>query len=100
MFVLVGCQKKIIQGAPGAAGADGLNGVDGSDGILAVLNPCGPQGNYEEILLKLNDGRVIAVLDGGATQDRLVVLPVPGAYSTTDGFSCVFSLDTNGDLVE
>ena len=98
-LILSACQKRIIQGPAGAPGADGLNGTDGADAVLEVMNPCGAQGNYEEVLLKLNDGRIIALFDGGSNLDRLVVLPVPGTYSTTDGFSCTFSLNANGELL-
>lgn len=85
-----------------------LNGLDGQDaltgmiGIAAILNPCGIEFNNEEVLLKLSNGIVLALYDGGPQLDRLAVL-VPGVeYETTDSHhnQCHFTIDENGDLID
>jgi hypothetical protein len=87
------------KGDVGAQGPQGPKGDAGINGVVDVLNPCGPEGAFEEILLRLNTGEIIAVFDGGPHKDRLVVLTYPNSYSTTDGFNCEFELDENGELV-
>lgn len=78
-----------------------LNGEDGQDGVngtlVEVLSPCGNLGPYHEVLLKLSNGALIALFDGGPQLDRLVLLTA-GSYRTTDGFSCNFTVDANGNI--
>lgn len=63
-----------------------LEGAAGTDGVLLVIDPCDPGG---EILIVLNDGRVIAwYLDEG-----LYVLSEGLNYRTTDNEQCRFDLD-------
>lgn len=83
-------------------GIDGVNALTGMIGIAEILNPCNSVGPHNEILLKLSNGLVLALYDGGPQLDRLSLL-IPGVqYVTTDkhNSSCQFSIDVNGDLVE
>ncbi len=81
-----------------------LNGLDGNSelsgiiGISEVLNPCGELGADQEVLLKLTNGAVLGLFDGGPHRDRLSALVPNVIYTTNDGFSCDFSVDEEGNL--
>lgn len=101
LLVLLGaCGRRGPKGDTGATGAAGLNGTNGTSAVIEVISPCADNQNYREILLRLSNNQIIAVYDGGPHQDRLVLVPYPQTYTTTDGFSCTFSLDANGQLVD
>ncbi len=73
---------------------DGVDEVDGTDAvpspymIVGFIDPCGPQGSFDEVLMQLDSGQLIAHYSHGNRQ-FLVSLP-PGNYTTTDGTSCSF----------
>jgi hypothetical protein len=87
--------------------ANGLNGLDGNDGVtdlnslVSILTPC-PQNANSEILLKFSNGVVVALYDGGAHQDRLIVLQPNVVYQTSDHNNpnqvCEYKVDTQGNL--
>jgi hypothetical protein len=98
-------------GAVGAAGADGQDGVDGEDGsdgingtnglnadltysVVSIFDPCGASGGYDEVILKLGNGKYIASFSDNASGNntRLVMLAAGGSYITTDGTNCHFTL--------
>lgn len=58
-------------------------GQNGAIGIEGYIYPCGINFSNDEIFLRLTDGKILALYDGGANQDRLVLL-APGNYITTD----------------
>jgi len=65
--------------------------------ITQLIDPCGDQpGIYDEVIMRLSDGRYVAYFENGGAR-RLSVL-VPGSYSTTDGGACVFTVQPNGTL--
>jgi len=74
------------------------DGVDASGiYITEILNPCGVEFANDEVLLKLSNGRILALYDGGPHQDRLTLL-TPGNYITTDAVknkSCSFTVTNN-----
>lgn len=93
-------------GTNGNNGSNGTNGHDGSDAPptaftpVGLINPCGDApGVYDEVFLKLANGMVIASFSDSANgkNTRFSVL-VPGTYVTTDGDSCVFSVDASGNI--
>lgn len=61
--------------------------------ILGYIFPCGTEFRNDEILLRMSDGNILALYDGGATMDRLTLL-APGNYVTTDrtGAQCSFNV--------
>lgn len=85
----------VLDGATGATGATGPAGTNASGIYISeILNPCGVEFNNEEVLLKLSNGRILALYDGGANEDRLALL-APGNYITTDRVqnrSCAFTI--------
>lgn len=84
---------------------DGVNGTNGQNAsgiyITELLNPCGINGSHDEILLRLSNGKVLALYDGGANLDRFALL-VPGTqYRTTDSNNnyCTFQINSSGQLI-
>lgn len=63
-----------------------------------LIMPCGDKVPNKEILLRLNDGQVLAVFSAntGGDMTRLSVLQ-DGTYKDTDSSGCVFTLQTSGD---
>lgn len=77
-------------------GANGSNTFD----IAEIVDPCGTTpGFYNEVLLKLTDGKVVALFVDNVSgyNPRLAIIPA-GNYMTTDGTSCNFSVDTGGNV--
>ena len=97
----------VLDGAKGDTGATGATGATGPAGtnasgiyITEILNPCGVEFSNEEVLLKLSNGRILALYDGGPNEDRLALI-VPGNYITTDrnsGHSCAFTITNDYKL--
>lgn len=100
----------ICDGAVGAAGQDGSDGQDGEDGqegldantaysIVDIVDPCGDGAGFDEVLLKLADGRYVASLseNKNGKNTRLSVL-TEGSYETTDDTGCHFAIDAFGDI--
>ncbi len=89
----------------GQVSATVCNGARGSDAPLSPFTPvqaiyaCGQTGPYDEVLLRLSNGQVLASLSANSSgaQTRLAFLP-DGSYQTTDGRACAFSLETNGSV--
>jgi hypothetical protein len=65
--------------------------------ITALLDPCSDYAGYDEVLMRLSTGQVIAYFESGGKRHLTVLLPNT-TYQTTDAQNCVFSLDNNGNL--
>lgn len=82
-------------GNTGATGATGPAGTNASGIYISeVINPCGEEFANDEVFLRLSTGRILALYDGGANQDRLALI-APGNYITTDAVqnkSCSFTV--------
>lgn len=99
-----------LTGAPGGAGPTGSNGATGPTGesgrdaptspydIIELINPCGGagQGFFDEVLLKLRNGMILAHYSDGSKQFLTIVLP--GSYQTTDGYHCNFIVHSDGSI--
>lgn len=72
-----------LNGSNGLNGTNGSNGENGSNSILGYIYPCGTEFANDEIFIRLADGNILAVYDGGDYLSRLVLL-APGYYVTTD----------------
>lgn len=89
-------------GNTGMAGNNGTNGTDGQDApisaysIIDVLLPCGAGGGYDEVLLRLGDGRILGHFTEG-TREFLSILK-PGSYITASIPACYFSVDATNNL--
>ncbi len=101
--VLIECPSSsavVLNGQDGEAGEDGLDALAGMFGISEILNPCGPGPANEQVLLKLSNGLVLALFDGGPHLDRLVLLTPYEVYETSDAnHGCEFSVDNEGNLL-
>lgn len=93
-------------GREGINGQNGVNGINGQDGIsapvnpyaiVAVIDPCGDEGGYDEVLLKLANGTILAHYSDGNKQ--FFTLVGPSTYSTTDGHACVFTIHNDGSVI-
>lgn len=78
---------------------DGIDGQNGRDApptpytVTEVIDPCGSQGTYDEVLLRMSNGKLLAHYASGAAQ--YLTLIGPGSYITTDNTSCFFSIDSS-----
>lgn len=72
------------------------NGEDGSDApptpytVVGLVDPCGHQSSYDEVLLRMHDGTLMAHYASGSQQFLTIV--GPGNYVTTDGTHCYFTV--------
>lgn len=79
----------------GAKGTDGSNGKDAPPtaySVVEMIDPCGAQSQFDEVLLRLANNQLIAHFSNGSNQFLTVI--GPGSYITTDGTSCHFTIDT------
>lgn len=100
----------ILNGSPGTNGTDGKNGIDGLPGkdsplptpaptslpssytFIDVVDPCGKQASFDEILFKTEAGPYVAYFAGNG---GFLTLLHDGNYITTDGTHCYFSIVNN-----
>jgi hypothetical protein len=82
---------------------NGVNGEDGEDAtlpptsIVEVIDPCGDApGIFDEVLLKLENDQILASFSQNQSglNTRFSLL-TPGTYGTTDGTSCVFTVNSD-----
>jgi hypothetical protein len=94
-----------IDGEDGAQGEQGEAGEDGTDGadapispysITEAIDPCGSETAYDEVLLRLGNGSLLAHYSDGAKQHLTVI--GAGSYTTTDSTNCVFVVHTDGSV--
>ncbi len=85
-----------IDGVDGIDGEDGSDGQDGTDGAtFNIVDPCGDGQGHDEVLIILNDGRVLAwYVNLGFT-----ILNENVNYQTTDAQKCKFKV-VAGQIVE
>lgn len=84
-------------GPPGPQGQPGENALANAIGIKGYIYPCGQEFNNDEIFLRLTDGKILALYDGGPHEDRLTLL-APGSYITTDrnkNTTCAVNVSSN-----
>ena len=60
-------------------------------GVAEVVDPCGAETAYDEILVKLSNGTFIAFFESD-NKRRLSVLIENATYETTDGTNCKFKV--------
>lgn len=76
---------------------DGADGIDGKDAVAELIDPCGDGPGFDEVLLRLSTGELIAYFESGEGERHLSVIG-PGAYSTTDEQSCRFDVLSDGTV--
>lgn len=92
-----GTMAVILNGVDGTDGADGTDGVSPSSPYLVteIIDPCGDDpGEFDEVLLRLSNGQLIAHFSHGNLQFLTVL--TSGSYQTTDKQKCNFSVDSDG----
>jgi len=65
---------------------------------VELINPCEDAPGYDEILLRLHNGQLIAHFSSGNIQ--FLTLLTPGSYVVTDGTNCQFSVDSNLTVID
>jgi hypothetical protein len=97
-----GTSAVVLNGTDGAFGRDGQDGKDGKDGmdasllpfsIVGFVDPCGPQSTYDELLIQLANGHLVAHFSRGNRQFLTSI--GPGHYVTTDGTGCKFTVQND-----
>jgi hypothetical protein len=92
-----GSSADLLNGATGPQGEQGAAGEDAvlpNSTIVAIIDPCGPQGAYDEVVLRLADGTLIAHYSHGNKQHFAILKP--GSYRTTQGGDeCSFTVDAD-----
>lgn len=101
---------EICNGLDGSNGIDGTDGTNGVDGVsypplqlTQLVDPCGPSGAHDEVLVKVQDGvnvRLLASFSNNISGDytRFSVLNVGTNYQTTDTDNCFFDVLADGTL--
>ena len=88
------------EGEPGEQGEEGEQGARGEMGepsIIEIIDPCGEESSYDEILFRLSDDLIYAVYSD-KKKVHLVEL-IPGHYVTTDGTDCAFIVTDEGEVI-
>lgn len=86
----------------GAVIFDGQKGEDGEDApptaysVVEILDPCGDQSGFDEVLLRTASGKWIAHFSGHG--DNFLTILTPGTYRTTDSTRCEFTLNAGGQI--
>lgn len=78
------------QGPQGPAGNDGQDAPATDYTVVEILDPCGKESAFDEVLLRMADDSILAYFAGSG---GFLTLLDPGNYVTTDGTSCLFTID-------
>lgn len=74
--------------------------INGVNDVAAIVDPCGDSPGWDEVLLRLADGSIVASFSDNASglNTRFTVIPHNSSqvYSTTDGTSCGFKVMNDG----
>ena len=66
---------------------------------MEFIDPCGDNpGQFDEILLLMSSGEIVAFFEQGARRYLSVI--TPGSYRTTDAQNCRFDVLTDGSVVD
>lgn len=88
--------KDGLDGRDGIDGIDGVDGIDGRNGTeFKIVDPCGDGPGADEVILILDDGRVLAWYQSIGFS----LLNENTAYQTTDSQKCKFTV-MGGEVFE
>jgi len=66
---------------------------------VEIIDPCGDlAGQYDEVLIRIDDGRLVAYFESGGNRFLTVLIPNV-AYRTTDAQACNFQIDNSNQVV-
>ena len=97
---VITCGDDVVVLFDGTDGTDGVDGTDGQDtpqtpySVVNIIDPCGKQGVFDEVLLELANGEILAHYSHGDKQFLTAISN--GYYVTTDGTNCYFHVDNTG----
>lgn len=66
--------------------------------IVGFVDPCGPSGGFNEILIRTSSGKLVAFFEQGG--NRFLSLIGPGNYQTTDSQRCSFNVNSVGKVCD
>lgn len=74
--------------------------LQGYKNIVALKDPCGKQGSFDEVFLKLSTGEYLSSFSENASgkNTRFSVLTA-GTFVTTDGTNCQFTVSADGKTI-
>lgn len=58
--------------------------------VVEVIDPCGPEGDHDEVLLRINNNVIVTEYSRG-NKNYFVTKP-PGQYITNDGTKCTYRI--------
>jgi hypothetical protein len=74
--------------------------LQGYKNIVAIIDPCGTQGNYNEVFLKLSNDQMLASFsDNASGQNTRFTVLTDGNFVTTDGTHCSFTVSGSGTVI-
>jgi len=99
------CSVETVQGGAvisctdgsGSLITSGVDGLDGGDAFIELIDPCGDGPGFDEVLLRLTDGRLVAYFEQGG--NRFLSVISDGNYRTTDAQGCYFSV-SGGNVLD
>lgn len=74
--------------------------LQGYTNIVSIKDPCGKQGSYDEVFLKLSTGKYLSSFSDNANglNTRFTVL-TDGSFRTTDATNCNFTVSGGGTVI-
>lgn len=96
---LVSCGSDSVLITNGAPGAQGNPGPVSTYGIVGLVDPCGDApGITDEVFLLLADGTLVwSFSDNINGYNTRLAVAYDGAFQTTDGSNCSFTVSTAGN---
>jgi hypothetical protein len=64
--------------------------------VVELIDPCGDGPGFDEVLIRLSDGRLLAHYADHRLQ--FLTLLSPGSFVTTDAQRCRFTVDANNQV--
>jgi len=97
---LVTCGSSSVLLVNGEPGEDGQDAPQTPYSIVSVINPCGINGEQDEVLLKFANGTIVSSFSNNAqgAMTRFSILRPGSNYMTTDNTGCYFSVDSAGNI--
>lgn len=72
--------------------------VEIREDVIDVIDPCGAEAPFDEVLLRLADGSLVAFFQQG--NNRFLANIPPGDYVTTDGTNCRFTVTEDLEVLD
>jgi hypothetical protein len=66
---------------------------------VSIINFCSPVQNWSEVGIRIGDAIVASMSANDAGDLTHFTVIIPGAYRTTDGYSCNFTITSDGSVV-